>query len=452
MQLNSANTNIIRRLLGAQNNRPLRTILSKIQSADLANLYGSLNRRETRLYTEALMAVDKAASVLRELPPPNALEVLATLERPKLTALLTFSPEDDSVYLLSLFEETQRQELLDLLEAPKKRRLTQLMSYPPESAGRDMDTHILTFSAELTAQEAIEIIREKSQDISIYYIYCVDRENRLVGLTSLRHLVTTPGPTQLHQFMKRDVITVRPETPETEVARLVSRYDFVAIPVVNETGEILGAVTVDDVVDIIQSEATREIYAQAGLQKDDRVYSPVISSVRRRIPWIFVNLGTAVIASTVVSNFEKTLEQMILLASLNNIVSGMGGNAAVQTLTVVTRGLSTGDYDFISVAKATLKEMSVGLIVGTLAGVMTGIAVFMWKGQAWVGLVICLSMILNFLVATSMGALVPIVMRKMKYDPASGSGVLVTALTDSCGFLFFLGIATIFLKFSGTPG
>lgn len=321
------------------------------------------------------------------------------------------------------------------------------MSYPLESAGRDMDTNIQTFSADLTAQEAIEIIREKSKDVSIHYIYCVDDQNRLVGMTSLRALVTSPGPTQLSQFMKRDVISVRPETPETEVARIVGRYDFVALPVVSETGEILGAISVDDVLDIIQSEATREIYAQAGLQKDDRVYSPVISSVKRRLPWIFVNLGTAVLASTVVANFEDTLSHMIVLASLNNIVSGMGGNAAVQTLTIVTRGLSTGDFTFISIARAALKEMSVGLIIGTLAGLSTGLAVYLWKGQAWVGIVLCLAMILNFLVATTMGALVPVLLRRFKYDPASGSGVLVTAMTDSCGFLFFLGIASLYLKY-----
>jgi magnesium transporter len=447
MQLNSANTNIIRRLLSAQNNRPLRTILMKIQAADLANLYASLNRRETRLYTEALMAVDKAADALRELPPPQALDVLSTLDRPKLLALLTYTPEDDSVYLLSLYDEAERQVLLECLEAPRRKRLLQLMSYPVDSAGRDMDTNIQTFSAELTAQEAIEIIREKSKDVSIHYIYCVDENNRLVGMTSLRALVTSPGPTQLSQFMKRDVISVRPETPETEVARLVGRYDFVALPVVSDTGEVLGAINVDDVLDIMQSEATREIYAQAGLQKDDRVYSPVISSVKRRLPWIFVNLGTAVLASTVVANFEDTLSHMIVLASLNNIVSGMGGNAAVQTLTIVTRGLSTGDFNFISIARAALKEMSVGLIIGTLAGLLTGVAVYLWKGEAWVGAVLCIAMILNFLVATTMGALVPVLLRKFKYDPASGSGVLVTAMTDSCGFLFFLGIASLYLKY-----
>ncbi len=447
MNLNATNIAIIKRLLGGRNSRSLKAILLKIEAADLSKLFSLLNDREIRLFVDALMAVDKASDALKELPPPNLIEIFKKIDTQKLVTLLTYSPEDDSSYFLSLLDEEEAIQILNLIEPTLRKRLNQLLSYPEDSAGRDMSTQVFTLSSSLRAQDAIEEVRNRTQEESVYYIYCTDESGRLVGVISLRALVTAPAETPLSEIMKKEVVTVKPTTNSQKVAELVSHYDFVAIPVVSETSELLGIITVDDVLDIIQEQATADIYATAGLQEDDRVYTKPKHSIKNRLPWMLLNLMLAILVSGVVALFEETMSQLIILATLNNIVAGIGGNTAIQTLTVVTRGLATGDFNFISYYKAIFKEVRVGLTLGIATGTCAGILVYLWKGSAVVGAVICVSMILNSLVASSMGAIIPILLKRFNRDPAAGSGVLVTTLTDSFGFFSFLGIATLALKY-----
>ena len=228
---------------------------------------------------------------------------------------------------------------------------------------------------------------------------------------------------------------------------MVSHYDFIALPVVDESHKLLGLIAVDDVIDIIQEQATADIYASAGLTEDDRVFSTLGFKIKNRLPWMFLNLILAAVASSVVSLFEQTMQELIILASLKNIVAGMGGNTAIQTLTVVTRGLATGDFNFITYFKVVIKETFSGVIIGVVMGIMAGTLVFFWKSNIMVAGVICMSMALNSLVASSFGALVPITLYKLKWDPATGSGVIVTMITDIFSFFSFLGIATLGLKY-----
>lgn len=268
-----------------------------------------------------------------------------------------------------------------------------------------------------------------------------------MGVISLRELVTAPAQTLLRNIIKQEVLSVHTHTTEKDVAQLVSHYDFIAVPVVDDQKTLKGIITVDDVVDIIQEQATADIYASAGLQEDDRIYSSVGFSVKNRLPWMILNLLTATIASFVVSRFEDTMNKLIILASLNSLVSGIGGNTGTQTLTVVTRGLATGDFNFVTRGKVIFKEMATGITIGSIIGVFAGILVYFWQNNLTVAVIICISMMLNSIVASFMGAAVPITLKKMNYDPASGSGVLVTFVTDSFGFFTFLGIATLALKY-----
>ncbi|MCB0393654.1 MAG: magnesium transporter [Bdellovibrionales bacterium] len=450
MNLNTTNISIIKRLLGGRNSRPLKSILSKIEAADLSKLFSMLNDREIRLFIDALMAVDKASVALKELPPPQLSDILHKLDTQKLVTLLSYGAEDDSAYFLTLIEpETERDQILNLIEPVLRLRLTQLLSYPEGSAGRAMSTQVFTLPADQTVQEAIEAVRLRSKEESVYYIYCVDDDGRLIGVLSLRALVTASANTPLEGVMKPNPVTVSANTEAQKVAELVSHYDFVAIPVVDTEKRILGIITVDDVLDIIQEQATADIYATAGLQEDDRVYTRPLDSIRNRLPWMVLNLFLAVTVSSVVALFESTMSSLIILASLNNIVAGIGGNTAIQTLTVVTRGLATGDFNFISYLRAVVKEIKVGITLGVVTGMLAGVVVYFWKGNPVVAGVICVAMILNSLVASGMGALVPIFLKRMNWDPASGSGVLVTFMTDSFGFFSFLGIATLAMKHFG---
>lgn len=449
MKLNSANISIIRRLLVGRKSRPLLSILGRLEPADLATLFGQLDSRESRYLVDALLSIDKVSETLILVPEQRLEKLLSKLDDRMLRSLIVYSSDEDAAFFLSLMEVGERQRLLEILEGPKRQRVQLFLDYPEGSAGRVMMTKIFSLKPSMTAAEGIEQLRSAAQEESIYYIYCVNEENRLVGVASLRVLATAPANTPVEKLMKREVVSVTPQTPADEVARLVSHYDFIAVPVVDENKTLLGIVTVDDVLDIIQEEATADIYARAGLQEDDRVYTPAAASIKNRIPWMLLNLILAALASSVISLFEHTMSQLIILASLKNIVAGIGGNTAIQTLTVVTRGQATGDFNFISATKVVIKECTVGLVLGIATGLCAGIMTYIWKGSLLVSVVIVLSLLLNSLVAAAAGALVPMGLKKWNLDPAVGSGVLVTMITDIFGFFCFLGTATIGLHLVG---
>jgi len=449
MKLNAANAAIIRRLLVGRNNRPLRSILSKLSPHDLASLVNTLNKRELRLFIEALLAIHKAVETLVIVPEQQLKEAMHKIEAEQQLRLVQQSDFDDAAYFLSLLSLGDQNELLGKIDYDKSEKIRQYLSYPEDSAGRMMHASVFRLPVEMKAKEALSFLREKAQTMSIYYIYCVNERNQLSGIISLRQLATAPEEKPLTEILKADIVTVFPEEPIERAAELVSHYDLIAIPVISHDRELLGIVTVDDILDIIQEQATAGIYAQAGLQEDDRVFTPARESIKKRIPWMLLNLLLAAVASSVVSLFENTMSHLIILASLKNIVAGMGGNTAIQTLTVVTRGLATGDFSFISQAKAILKEVSVGITIGFLTGLGAGLLTYVWKGNLMVSVVIFISMVLNSLLASIAGATIPLTLKKFGWDPATGGGVLVTTFTDIISFFSFLGIATLGLKIFG---
>ncbi|RME14194.1 MAG: magnesium transporter [Bdellovibrio sp.] len=448
MKLTPSTTSIIKRLLIGRNNRPLLSILSKIEPADLASLFKILNDREKHLFIDALLSIGRLKEVLLTIPDGQLKELIKSIETNQLKKLLQDTSADEAAHFIGLLppESPKYKELLNTLPENKKRKVLQCFSYPEGSAGRIMQTHVFTLPAHLSAQEGLEELRKKAQKESIYYIYCTNNQGQLIGVISLRQLATAPPDTTLESIAKKEVISVSPTDPADEVASLVAHYDFIALPVVDENKKLLGIVTVDDVVDIIQEQVTANIYAQAGLQEDDRVYTPPLKSIKNRLPWMFLNLLLAALASSVLSLFEDTMQELILLAVTKNIVAGISGNTAIQSLTVVTRGLATEDFNFITKTKAILKEMIVGISLGFFVGLGGAALIYLWKGNTLVSVVIFISMLLNSIVASGFGSMVPLVLKKLNFDPATGSGVLVTTATDIFSFFSFLGIATLGLK------
>ena len=450
MRLNTAHIPIIKRLLNRRSQKLLQSVLHKIEPADLPQLFEHLDETKQKLYMDTLIDMGKASEVLRGLPPPQIVDMVSTMDVQKQTFLLSSSSEDDAAYFLGLLKKQQAKKLLKQLPAPFSSRIQQILSYPKDTAGRQMSTKIFTLPCSLTAQMAINEVRKRCYEESIYYIFCLDNDDKLVGVTSLRALVIAPEQTPLKDIMKKEVVSVLPETSSHKVAELVSHYGFIAIPIVNRARELLGIVSIDSVMDIIQKQTTANVYATAGLQTDDRVYTQPFLSIKNRIPWIFLNLILAIFVSGIVSLFEDTMTELIILAVLLNVVAGIAGNTAIQTLTVVTRGLAMGDFHLISYMKAIFKEVKVGLAIGILIGICAGVLVYLWKGHLIVASVIFISMILNALVAAGVGALIPIILKKRNLDPALGSGVLVTIMTDSFSIFSFLGIATLAMRYFQT--
>ncbi len=447
MKINAANTAIIKRLLVGRNNRPLRSILNKLEPHDLASLLSNLNKRELRLFIEALIGINKAVKTLVVVPEQQLEDALRNIEPEQQFRIIEQANFDDAAYFLSLLNKGEQTEILAKITRDKAKKIEQYLSYPEDSAGRMMHAEVFNLPVSLNASTALSELRKRAQTESIYYIYCVNERHQLRGILSLRQLATAPESKPLSELIKTDVVAVYPEDPIEKAAELVSHYDLIAVPVINQDRELLGIITVDDILDIVQQQATADIYAQAGLQEDDRVFTPAKESIKKRLPWMYLNLLLGALASFVVSLFEETMSHLIILASLKNIVAGMGGNTAIQSLTVVTRGLATGDFSFISQTRAILKEIMVGVAIGIAIGISAGLLTWVWKGNTMVSIIICISMIINSLLASVAGSVVPVTLKKMGWDPATGGGVLVTTFMDIMSFFSFLGIAALSLKF-----
>jgi magnesium transporter len=281
----------------------------------------------------------------------------------------------------------------------------------------------------------------------VFYLYVVDDRRHLVGVVSLRRLLLVSPETPLKRIMTADLISARVDTDQEEVARQVASYNLLAVPVVDEENKLVGVITVDDVIDVIKDEATEDIMRLAGVAGDERVFTPAPESLRKRLPWLGVNLGTAFLAAAVVGLFQSTIAQITALAVFMPIVAGMGGNAATQTLTVIVRGIALGELTWANSRKALIKEALVGLGNGVTLGLVAALVAYFTKGDPVLGLLLCAAMIINMFVAATAGTLIPLGLRAMNIDPALASSVFITTMTDVFGFASFLGLATIFIKY-----
>jgi magnesium transporter len=322
-----------------------------------------------------------------------------------------------------------------------------LLEYAEKTAGRIMNPNVFALSEDMTVGEAITEL-QSSRDVEVvFYLYVVDGRRHLVGVVSLRRLLLVSPETPLKRIMTTDLISARVDTDQEEVARQVASYNLLAIPVVDEENKLVGVITVDDVIDVIKDEATEDIYRLAGVSRDERVFTPPPESLRKRFPWLVINLATAFLAAGVVGLFKGTISQWVALAVFMPVVAGMGGNAATQTLTVIVRGIALGELTWSNSRKALFKELLVGMGNGIATGLIAAAAAWIVVRDPTLGLVLMAAMILNLLVAAMAGTLVPLGLRALKVDPALASTVIITTFTDVCGFASFLGLAALFLHY-----
>lgn len=444
----------VRRLIRRGATTRAMNVLHKGRPADVAQVLHGLNELDRHAVFAALSQQDRelAAGSLSELGVEEGIELLHSLSPEDIAQVLQELPSDDAALFLEQFPEELRERLLDLMKIEASTDVQELLSFAEYTAGRIMTPDVFALTEDLTVGEAVSAIQKASSDIElVFYLYIVDDRSHLVGVVSLRQLLLVPPTTPLKKIMSTDVISVRTETDQEEVARIVARYNLLGVPVVDEENKLVGVVTVDDVLDVIREEATEDIYALAGVSSDDNALSAPIRSVRLRLPWLLVNLATAILASTVVHLFEGTIAQVTVLASLMPIVAGMGGNAATQTLAVIVRGLALGEVTWENSRRVIFKESLVALANGLATGIVAAFVVWLWYGantkMAIIGGIIALAMINNMLIAGVAGTAIPLVLKRLKADPALASTVFVTTCTDVGGFMSFLGLATLLLKF-----
>jgi magnesium transporter len=439
--------------MGATSN--LVNLLQKQHPADLAQLFSELPEKERHSTFSTLAERNSklAMEALSELGPEAGAALLAERSAEEIVKLMQELPSDDAAAIIDYLPEELSASVLELLQQKKAgEEVGELLEYPEQTAGRIMNPKVFALAEDMTAAEAITALQGSRDVEMVFYLYVIDSRRHLVGVVSLRRLLLVPPATPLKRIMTTDLISVRVDTDQEEVARLVASYNLLAIPVVDEENKLVGIITVDDVIDVIKDEATEDVYRLAGVAGDDRVFTRPIESLRKRVPWLQVNLITAFIAAAVVSVFEDTIDRVTALAFFMPVVAGMGGNAATQTLTVIVRGIALGELTWANSRKALLKEAAVGIGNGLATGIVAGLVVWAWRGDPWLGGIICAAMLINMFVAAIAGTLIPLSLRALKVDPALASSVFITTLTDVFGFLSFLGLATVFIRYLHAPG
>ena len=444
----------VRRLLRLGATANLVNLLQKQHPADLAQVFAALGEKDRASSFSLLLERNSklAMEALSELGPEGGAALLADRSAEEIARLLHHLPSDDAAAIIDNLPEALSGAVLELIEKRPGDEVGELLEYDEQTAGRIMNPKVFALSEDMTAAEAITALQGSRDVEMVFYLYVVDVRRHLVGVISLRRLLLVPPATPLKRIMTTDLTSVRTDTDQEEVARLVASYNLLAIPVVDEENKLVGVITVDDVIDVIKDEATEDVYRLAGVAGDDRVFSTAAESLRKRVPWLEVNLVTAFFAASVVALFEGRIRELPLLAVFMPVVAGMGGNAATQTLTIVVRGIALGELTWANSRKALFKEAAVGIGNGLACGLVGWLVVWLWKGDFWLGGILCAAMIINMFVAATAGTLIPLALRAMKVDPALASSVFITTLTDVFGFASWLGLGTLFIKYLHTAG
>ncbi len=439
----------VRRLLriGATNN--LLNLLQKQHPADVAQVLNELPDK-SRLAVFTLLVERNgrlAMEALSELGPEAAASLLAERAAEEIARLVQEIPSDDAAVLIDNLPDDLSGAVLEVMRQQEPSEVEDLLVYADQTAGRIMNPHVFALAEDMTAGEAIGALQASRDVEMVFYLYVVDSRRHLVGVVSLRRLLLVAPTTPLERIMTTDLISAQVDTDQEEAARQVASYNLLAIPVVDDENKLAGVITVDDVIDVIKDEATEDIYRLAGVAGDDTVFMPARESLRKRMPWLIVNLATAFLAASVVKVFQDTISQVVALAVFMPIVAGMGGNAATQTLTVIVRGLALGELTWANSRRALVKEGLVGLGNGTVLGLLAAGGAWLLQGDPVLGGILGLAMIINLFVASIAGTLIPLGLRALKVDPALASSVFITTLTDVFGFLSFLGLGSLFLAY-----
>jgi magnesium transporter len=419
--------------------------LLALHPADSAEVLAELQPEEQAVILDRIEAED-LAEVFEQLDEEDMADVAQHLDNETLADVLDEMEPDMAADFLGELEPQQAAEVIEQMEEPEE--VTSLLVFEPDTAGGIMNAPPPSLRRFWTVEEAIRFIKDQYRDeTQFYYLYVLDRYGHLIGVVSLRALILAQAQQSIEEIMDNTVISVHAEADQEAVARLLQRYDLVAIPVVDEAGKLIGIVHVDDVVDVIEEEATEDIYKLAQVGADSEIYSKIPRSVRNRLPWLVINLGTAFAAASVVTLFEATIAQAAVLAAFMPIVAGQGGNAGTQTMTLVVRSLALREIEPRDTLWAIWHELRIGIINGVTVGLLVALIAWMWQGNPYLGLVIGLAMLGNLVIASLAGVIVPMTLKALHIDPALASSIFVTTCTDIMGFLLFLGLATYFLQF-----
>ena len=437
--------NTFRRLLRRNAHTNLTKIIRKTHPADLAVLFRYFTDTEQKTLFDLMIEKEHTAEFLTELDEGILVKILENEDPERIVTIFHKLGSNDQAEILNLLSEPMTNSILELLQKEDKKEVEEIMGYPEDSAGSMMSTDVFTLHKNTIARDAIQSLQDQEEAEMVFYLYVTDNDDRLVGVVSLRDLVTSPPDKTLDNIMTKNVISVQPETDQEEVAKIVSRYNYLAVPVIDLEEHMLGIVTVDDVVDVIREEATEDFLQMAGAGKDREILlKSSWGNARARLPWLFASWVGGVAAVAIIGVFKNMLETTVALAAFIPVIIGMGGNIGTQSSTIIVRGLATGRVDIGNNLKIILKEIKVGLILGVLYGLLLGIFATLKfvNTTPYLGLIVALSILSSMIISTFVGTLVPLLLRKLNIDPAIATGPFVTTSIDIIGVTLYFLIAS----------
>jgi magnesium transporter len=436
----------VKRLLRRGANTHLQKIVNKAHAADLSVVFHSLPTSSQLKLFNMIQDTEQKGMLFSELEKDTFLDLVEGIKLEDMVKILESMPSDDVADIIGRLPEEQSAAILDKMEKAGSEEVEDLLRYENDSAGGIMTPDFIALRQEITAKEAVESLQKEYLDVEMpFYLYAVDENGKLVGVSSLRQLVVVPPDTPLNKFMTTDVFSVQTYMDQEEVAKLVERYDILAVPVVDDSNTLVGIVTVDDVIDIIRKEATEDILKMAGAGEEFVETKSILKSTKIRLPWLFASCLGGVFAIFIIGEYETALKSLAYLAAFIPVIMGMGGNIGTQSSTIVVRGLATGRLHLRDIWSVVFKEFSVGCILGIVYALLIGSVAQLKYSTSMLSFSVGFAVISSMTVAALVGSLVPMVFERINVDPAVASGPFVTTAIDIISVFCYFLIATALL-------
>lgn len=433
-------------LADAKNHAMIRNIIVDLHPADLADILHHLDD-EHRSYIFDLLDAETASDVISEMDYVSRDDILEDIDEKRLTEIVDEMDSDDAADLISDLPVDVAAKVLEKIDKQDSDEVKELLRHEEDTAGGIMAKEFVSVHQDDTVDEAIQEIRKKAEEVeNLYYVYVVDDQERFLGTVALKNLILSKPDVKVSQIMDQDVTSVNTAMDQEEVANIAQRYDLVAIPVVDNNGKLVGRITFDDVADVMQEEASEDIQRMAGISEEEEFRETSIIRISRlRLPWLLIGFIGELMSALILSHYEASLNQIIIAAFFIPIIMAMGGNSGIQTATVMVRGMATGEISTFNINKRLLREFSVSLINGIVCGIFIFITVSIWLQNSRFGIILASALLIVIMNASIVGSVVPVVLKKIKIDPAIATGPFITTSNDVLGLSIYLALITLFL-------
>lgn len=434
----------IRDLLDQSKSSELSHVLHEIKPQDIAEVLGEFSL-EYKIMIFNLLDAESAAVVLDDTDPQSRLQLLQKIESDKLAKVLDEMPVDEAADIMEEVPEKEREDLLDLMEEKDAEEVEEILSYPEDSAARVMNPELVSVKEDSGVEDAINHIRSLEVDEEVFNIYVVDKDEKLRGIVPIRKLVTTPRGTLIRDIMEKDIQSVLAGEDREKAALIMKKYDLTSLPVIDGKERLIGRITVDDIIDVMDEERGEDISRMTGTIEEEQGTETAFRATQNRLPWLITCMLGSIITGLVIQAYEITLAETLALISFIPVITATGGNSGVQASTVVVREIALGSMDFTRVGEEVWRQLKVALGLGLVCGTVLTLLANWWKGSSMVGMIVGISLFLVVVWSNLVGVLIPVIFKKVRIDPAIASGPLITTLNDVIGVFIYLNVATFVL-------